>query len=113
MSDTPPVTISQEALTRDFEEFKALVAMLREAVNAHGRARLVATNTPLSPGLLMSALLSEAATVAAMWGDAQTLRADAVEEVFDQALRNARKALRNILYAPPATVAPTNPERIQ
>lgn len=100
----PPVTIGREALVRDFEEFKGLIACIREAVNAHGRGRLVATNTPLSPGILMSALLSEAATVCVMWGDGQQLRPEAVEDVFNQALRNARQALRGLLY-PPTDVA--------
>lgn len=102
----PPVTIGKEALLRDFEEFKALVAMLREAVNAHGRAHLVKTNVPLSPGILMSALLSEAATVCVMWADAQHLRPEAAEDVFNQALRNARQALRGLLYPPAPTDAP-------
>lgn len=101
MSDGPhqlnPVA-AVEALDQELKEFQGVVTAIREAIKAQANAHAVATGKPVSPGLLMSALLSEAANVCTLWGMGRQLQPNDIEDVFSQALRNARRVLRGNLH---------------
>jgi hypothetical protein len=100
MSDDQPARLDVASLESEYAEFAGVVTAIRAAIKEHTTAYAIRENKPVSPGLLMSALLGEAANVCTLWGLTRQLRPDDIEDVFNQALRNARRVLRgNIVNA--------------
>lgn len=94
MADGPTKEQLAAVLEEATKTSQELREALREAVKNATNAIAVRTNADVHPGVIIAALMTEAGTVCALWGMRQRKHPSQIEEMFSQALRNARRGFQ-------------------